>query len=114
MKEPLHAKAFARWLDSDQGRACKNPQTMMPDHSWDSLSPQEEELARAFQLARLEQAYAAGFKSRDHHFRKPHKVIAITEKVMNSIRDFPCGHKPNGVGGKCDACEALKEWDALQ
>lgn len=41
------------------------------------------------------------------------KLIAITEKAMHSIRDFPCGHKPNGVGGKCDACEALKEWDAL-
>lgn len=41
------------------------------------------------------------------------RIIAITEKVMHSIRDFPCGHKPNGVGGKCDACEALKEWDAL-
>ena len=42
-----------------------------------------------------------------------HRIIEITEKVMASVRDFPCGHKPNGVGGKCQACEALKEWDEL-
>jgi hypothetical protein len=39
-------------------------------------------------------------------------VLSITEKVMASIRDFPCGHKPNGIGGECQACAALKEWDA--
>jgi hypothetical protein len=31
---------------------------------------------------------------------KVRKLIAITEKVMRAIRDFPCGHKPNGAGGK--------------
>ncbi len=41
------------------------------------------------------------------------KLVAITERVMRSVRDYPCGHKPNWEGGKCDACEALKEWDAL-
>lgn len=44
---------------------------------------------------------------------KVRRVVAITERFVASVRDFPCGHKPNGVGGKCDACEALKEWDAL-
>lgn len=41
------------------------------------------------------------------------RLISITEKVMGSVRDFHCGHKPNGVGGTCQACEALKEWDSL-
>jgi hypothetical protein len=41
------------------------------------------------------------------------KLVAIAEKAMQSLRDFPCGHKPHGVSGKCAACEALKEWDAL-
>jgi hypothetical protein len=41
------------------------------------------------------------------------RLIAVAEKAMHSIRDFPCGHKPNGVSGVCDACEALNEWDAL-
>jgi len=41
------------------------------------------------------------------------RVLVITERFAAAVRDFPCGHKPNGVGGKCDACEALKEWDAL-
>ena len=40
-------------------------------------------------------------------------MLRIAERAMNSIRDFPCAHKPNGVGGKCGACEALKQWDAL-
>jgi len=40
-------------------------------------------------------------------------MLRIAERAMNSIRDFPCGHKPNGVGGKCEACEALGAWDAL-
>lgn len=39
------------------------------------------------------------------------KLIAIAAKAMDSIRDFPCGHKPNGVSGKCEACAALDEWD---
>jgi hypothetical protein len=41
------------------------------------------------------------------------KLVAIAEKAMLSIRDFHCGHKPNGVSGKCAACEALKEWDNI-
>lgn len=44
---------------------------------------------------------------------KAMKIIAIAEKAIQSIREFPCGHKPNGVGGKCGACEALADWDRL-
>ena len=44
---------------------------------------------------------------------KVRKLLSITEKAMRSIRDFHCGHKPNVVGGRCEACEALEEWDAL-
>ncbi len=46
-------------------------------------------------------------------FKEIADVIRVAQKAMNSIRDHPCGHKPFGVGGKCEACEALKEWDAL-
>ena len=42
------------------------------------------------------------------------RLLAIAEKAMDSIRDHPCGHKPNGVGGTCQACEALAEWDACR
>lgn len=42
------------------------------------------------------------------------RLIAIADLFANSVRAFPCGHKPNGVGGKCDACEALKEWETLK
>lgn len=42
------------------------------------------------------------------------KIIDIAEKAMVSIRSFPCGHKPAGVGGRCGACDALAEWDAMQ
>lgn len=38
------------------------------------------------------------------------EIINIADKAMNSILDFPCGHKPNHVSGHCDACEAMKEW----
>lgn len=41
------------------------------------------------------------------------RVIEIAKKAMNSIRDFQCGHKPWYESGKCSACEALQEWDAL-
>ena len=44
---------------------------------------------------------------------KVDRLISITTKAMDSIRDFPCGHKPNGVGGTCKACEALSQWDSL-
>ena len=38
------------------------------------------------------------------------RIIAITEKAMDSIRS--CGHKPGYESGDCKACEALAEWDA--
>jgi len=41
------------------------------------------------------------------------RMASIATKAMNSIRDFPCGHKPNGLGGSCPACDALAEWDVL-
>ena len=41
------------------------------------------------------------------------RKLQIAERFAESVRDFPCGHKPNGIGGKCDACEALKEWDEI-
>lgn len=40
-------------------------------------------------------------------------MLRIAQRAMDSIRDYPCGHKPNGVGGECDACKALREWDSL-
>ena len=41
------------------------------------------------------------------------RLLAVTEMAMRSIRDYPCGHKPSGVSGHCEACAALKEWDEL-
>ena len=41
------------------------------------------------------------------------RLIAVAEMAMRSIRDYPCGHKPSGVSGHCEACEALMEWDKL-
>ncbi len=41
------------------------------------------------------------------------RLIYIADMAINSIRDFPCGHKPNGESGKCDACEAVKLYDEL-
>lgn len=46
-------------------------------------------------------------------FKEIADIIRVAQKFANSVRDFHCGHKPFGVGGKCEACEALKEWDAL-
>lgn len=45
--------------------------------------------------------------------RRIAEMLRIAERAINSIRDFSCGHKPNGVGGKCEACQALDDWDAL-
>ncbi len=39
------------------------------------------------------------------------RKVAVAEMAMRSIRCYPCGHKPSGVGGHCEACEALKRWD---
>lgn len=44
---------------------------------------------------------------------KVKQMITITKKAMQSIREYPCGHKPYAESGPCEACQALKEWDAL-
>jgi hypothetical protein len=40
-------------------------------------------------------------------------LVAILDKFARSVREFPCGHKPNYASGDCEACQALREYDAL-
>jgi hypothetical protein len=47
------------------------------------------------------------------NWTKVKRLLAVAEQAMQSIRDYPCGHKPSGVGGHCNACEALRQWDDL-
>ena len=37
----------------------------------------------------------------------------IAAKFARSARDYPCIHKPNYASGDCEACQALREYDAL-
>lgn len=41
------------------------------------------------------------------------RLWAVADMAMRSIRNYPCGHKPSGVSGHCEACAALKQWDEL-
>lgn len=41
------------------------------------------------------------------------RLELICEKFARSVRDWPCGHKPNYAYGTCEACEALEEYKAL-
>ena len=47
------------------------------------------------------------------HAAENERLREICGKVMESIRNFPCGHKPNFASGPCEACAALEEWDIL-
>lgn len=45
--------------------------------------------------------------------REINKYIHLCYQFAEAVRENPCGHKPFAESGKCEACEALKQWDAL-
>ena len=63
--EPVYLAGFKRWLDTNQGRVAANTRTLFTGYGLDQ--------ATAYQKARLEQAYKAGFASAHHHFRSRKK-----------------------------------------
>lgn len=39
--------------------------------------------------------------------------LHLCDEFAQAVRENSCGHKPWGESGKCEACEALKQWDDM-